>query len=246
MTDIAPVNAPAAPAPTGPAPGTEIELATIKHAMADQRSIYWTGPRINGETLMQRRFAELMRGAPAAPPSSNAVVSPDVELAELKKMMADDSSEYWNGPMAEKNQARALELMAPKPKPSATVTALPPRPEVTAAWSSPAGKEIMAEWQRSGGFQHHRIMANKMADDIVAEIPADSREDFALGWSLLPPDAGIAVMAELTNPHGTMKQRIERVIRRCASDASADRFAHFINSMTPQEFAVIERRFNRR
>jgi hypothetical protein len=36
------------------------EVATIKSAMASPRSEYWSGPKIDGETVMQRRYRELV------------------------------------------------------------------------------------------------------------------------------------------------------------------------------------------
>lgn len=42
---------------------------------------------------------------------TNAVQAVETEMAGLKKMMGDHSSEYWKGPMAAKNQARYKQLV---------------------------------------------------------------------------------------------------------------------------------------
>ena len=42
---------------------------------------------------------------------TNAVQAVENELADLRKMMGDHSSEYWKGPMAAKHQARYKELV---------------------------------------------------------------------------------------------------------------------------------------
>lgn len=45
------------------------------------------------------------------PGSADPTGAVETELAGLKKMMGDDTSEYWKGPNADKNQARYRELL---------------------------------------------------------------------------------------------------------------------------------------
>lgn len=47
---------------------------------------------------------------------TNAVQQIESEIAGLEKMMANKTSEYWKGPMAEKNQARYRDLISAKQK----------------------------------------------------------------------------------------------------------------------------------
>jgi hypothetical protein len=97
-------------------------LGKLEKLMGDPSSAYWnpkTGPALQAEyrTILDMADPRPSRAAGAAPSRSSG------RRAEIEKMMADTSGDYWSGPRADQiqNEYRAL-LAAPEAAAPASTT----------------------------------------------------------------------------------------------------------------------------
>ena len=97
-------------------------LGKLEKLMGDPSSAYWnpkTGPALQAEyrTILDMADPRPSRAAGAVPSRSSG------RRAEIEKMMADTSGDYWRGPRADQiqNEYRAL-LSAPEAAPASTTS----------------------------------------------------------------------------------------------------------------------------
>lgn len=179
------------------------ELATIERAMGDRHSDYFTGPRIEGETVMARRYRSLIetgtsgvgsiRDAAAARPEMGS------EIAALERKLGDRRSDYWIGPTSTENQARYRELIAqrddgsPERQPDTSAEAAAP------CWATPTGQQILEEWSKSGGIAQNYEAARGIIAEVSVTMPPESRAELHSQIDGLPGGVQAAMIAELAN-----------------------------------------------
>lgn len=198
-------------------PAVSTELATIERIMVDDRRSY------NRDEPMQARYRELVArrdGAdnPAAPaPDWHGTTLPVTHVpadkaqgwtpagksaAEVKAfaehLMKTDRRAYNANESLQAAYRQALRGQAPgeeyAAKPAQAVSVPDP------AWTTAAGREVLAAWDRNGGIARNWSAVQSMGAEIQDALPADTRAEFVSQWDGLPAEVHAVAYAEISNP----------------------------------------------
>jgi len=203
---------------TGMETGTE--LATIERAMGDRHSEYFTGPRIDGETVMARRYRSLLEGAAMPEPDTSAPI--EAPSGQWASATGREILEQWSGRGGIERNYEAARVFAGE--------AMADVPEQTRA-------ELL---EQIGGLPDAVQVA------MIAELADPYVRTGAATQGQMSRFAATPEGAELVREWGgaaprrlaTVAARVRRLVDRLPADQAAD-FAHFADHISPAEFKAL-------
>jgi hypothetical protein len=219
---------------TGGETGTE--LATIERAMGDRHSEYFSGPRIDGETVMARRYRSLIEAGSAA--ASTSLATAAVQTGELHPENNDGTSApaapCWETPVGqrilhewsryggiERNYEAARIFSA----------------DIFAAMPAETRDELQGQIEGLSDSIQAAMMAELASPYVPAEAampPQIARFSTTKEGTELIQEWGYAAPQRLA----AMKARVQRLVDRLTPD-DVTSFAYFVDHISGAEFKAL-------
>jgi hypothetical protein len=151
-------------APTAPAPAPPVaqEIAAIEATLRRDPRAYWR------DAALQARHRDLIDAQRGATPAPAPVAANEKRLAALHALMRDRASPYWRGPDAERLQAEYRALVGDEALPERQSGALANRNIAELRRTLP--EELVADWDRAGGFAENLGRAKTALEAIVRGV----------------------------------------------------------------------------
>ncbi len=199
------------------------EIATIERAMADRHSDYWSGPKVDGETVMARRYRELVSRAEG---NADSALHEEVALGDAAPQWQTETGiricrEWQKSGGIERNHAAAMRVARE------IVDALPAETRadfVAQVDGLPAGLQVALAAELANPYAGAATATAKQIRNFAGSGPG---AELVREWGR----AAAQRLAKLNTRLGRIRARL--------SDADREAFAHFADAISGAEFKAL-------